>query len=81
MGSGSGRASGALERRVRGWTRSRLDSELRVQAPNRARPRACRLGAARVVRIAPNRAAAPRDSRFGQNERLGDSAIRRFGNS
>ena len=30
----------------------------------------------RVVRIAPNRAAAPRDSRFGQNERLGDSAIR-----
>ena len=31
---------------------------------------------ARVVRIAPNRAAAPRDSRFGQNERLGDSAIR-----
>ena len=34
-----------------------------------------------VVRIAPNRAAAPRDSRFGRNERLGDSAIRRFGNS
>ena len=34
-----------------------------------------------VVRIAPNRAAAPRDSRLGQNERLGDSAIRRFGNS
>ena len=40
----------------------------------------CR-AAVRVVRIAPNRAAAPRDSRFGQNERLGDSAIRRFGNS
>ena len=37
--------------------------------------------AGRVVRIAPNRAAAPRDSRFGQNERLGDSAIRRFGSS
>ena len=36
---------------------------------------------ARVVRIAPNRAAAPRDSRFGQNELLGDSAIRRFGDS
>ena len=35
----------------------------------------------RVVRVAPNRAAAPRDSRFGQNKRLGDSAIRRFGNS
>ena len=35
----------------------------------------CR-AAVRVVRIAPNRAAAPRDSRFGQNERLGDSAIR-----
>ena len=35
--------------------------------------------ATRVVRIAPNRAAAPRDSRFDQNERLGDSAIRRFG--
>ena len=35
----------------------------------------------RVVRIAPNHAAAPRHSRFGQNERLGDSAIRRFGNS
>ena len=33
----------------------------------------------RVGRIAPNRAAAPRDSRFGQNERLGDSAIRRLG--
>ena len=39
------------------------------------------LEAVRVVRIALNRAAAPRDSRFGQNERLGDSAIRRFGNS
>ena len=35
----------------------------------------------RVVRIAPNRAAAPRDSGFGQNESLGDSTIRRFGNS
>ena len=38
-------------------------------------------GVPRVVRIAPNRAAAPRDLRFGQNERLGASAIRRFGNS
>ena len=29
----------------------------------------------------PNRAESRgRDSRFGQNERLGDSAIRRFGN-
>ena len=37
--------------------------------------------AVRVGRITPNRAAAPRDSRFGQNERLCDSAIRRFGNS
>ena len=37
--------------------------------------------AGRVVRIAPNRAAAPRNSRFGQNERLSDSAIRRFGDS
>ena len=37
--------------------------------------------APRVLRIAPNRAAAPRDSRFGQNERIGDSAIWRFSNS
>ena len=32
----------------------------------------------RVGRIAPNRAAAPRDSRFGQKERLGDSRDSRF---
>ena len=31
---------------------------------------------ARVSRIAPNFAAAPSDSRFGQTEGLGDSAIR-----
>ena len=35
-------------------------------------------GFSRVVLIAPNRAAAPRDSRFGQNERLGDSVIPRI---
>ena len=34
----------------------------------------------RVVRFAPNRAAAPRDSRFGQNECLCDLAIQRLGN-
>ena len=36
---------------------------------------------ARVGRIAPNRAAAPHDLRFGQNERIADSAIWRFCNS
>ena len=36
---------------------------------------------ARVGRIAPNRADALRDSEIRQNARLGDSAIRRFGNS
>ena len=35
-------------------------------------------GGTRVVRIAPNPAAAPRDSRFGQNELLGDSVIPRI---
>ena len=35
----------------------------------------------RVDRIAPNRADGPRDSTIRQNTRLGDSAIRRFGNS
>ena len=49
------------------------------------RLRRCRLLAAavtrRVVRIAPNRAAAPRDSRFRQNERHCYSAIWRLGNS
>ena len=47
---------------------------LNVDVPDRALT-------ARIGRITPNRAAAPRDSRFGQNERPGDSAIRRFGNS
>ena len=35
----------------------------------------------RVVLNAHNRTAAPCDSRLGQNERLGDLAIRRYGNS
>ena len=35
----------------------------------------------RAVRIAPNRAAAPRDLQYGQNERLSDLAIQRFCNS
>ena len=46
-----------------------LKPQLHTHPPTRARTQG----------IAPSRAAAPRDSRFGQNERLGDSAIRRFG--
>ena len=42
---------------------------------------ASQAAAVRVGRIAPNRADAPRDSAIRQNTRLGDSAIRRFGNS
>ena len=39
------------------------------------------LTAARVCRIAPNRADAPRDSTIRPNARLSYSTIRRFGNS
>ena len=73
--------TGATARFYSGFSRASDRRFSAVSSPWSAARLRRRLPVPRVVRIAPNRAAAPRDSRFGQNERLGDSAIRRFGSS